>query len=82
MRQTKPSDENDSRRESETQGLGWLDDIDMQPYEGKWIAILDNRIVGADDDVKRLVERVEEEHGRNPLILWIPDEPEIMTVTG
>lgn len=52
--------------------LDWLTHADLAGYEGLWIAVLDERVVGAGEDEKALIEEVLEEHGERPLVVQVP----------
>lgn len=54
---------------------------DLKPYRGKWIAILDNKVVAIGDDIEKVYEEAikQSKSGRTPLFTRIPEKGEIET---
>jgi dihydroxyacetone kinase-like predicted kinase len=53
---------------------------DVKPYKGKWIAILDNKIIASDEDIEKVYEEaLKKSKTRTPLFTRIPSEGEVDT---
>ena len=60
---------------TEAQFLASMEDI--EPYRGKWIAILDSNIIAIGDDIKEVYkEAIVKSKGRTPLFNRIPAKGE------
>lgn len=50
-------------------------ETDLSEFKGKWIAIIDKKIVANDKDLSRVLETVKKEYpGKKPLIAKAPSE--------
>ena len=47
---------------------------DLHKYEGKYIAIVDNKIVASGDNAKDVLEEAESKTGKKPLLAKVPTE--------
>ena len=60
---------------TEAEFLAKLDDL--EPYRGKWIAILDSKIIAVGNDIKEVYkEAFSKSKGRTPLFNRIPAKGE------
>lgn len=56
--------------------LHWFHDHlkEFVEYQGKWVAVIDRRIVAASDTVDDLLDKVEEQGMTEPLVASVPDD--------
>lgn len=49
----------------------------LEPYRGKWIAILDNKVIAEGMDLKKVYEEaMQKSKGRTPLFNRVPEKDE------
>ncbi len=54
---------------------------DMEQYKGKWIAILDDKVIAADEILsKAYSEAIQNSKGRTPLFEYIPKKLDEQTI--
>ena len=47
----------------------WFVKKDLSAYSGKWVAILEKKVVASDKDVARLITKVRKEHpSKRPMV--------------
>ena len=57
----------------------WYVNTDLSAFSGKWIAILDKKVVASDIDAKRVVKEIKDKHPNSkPLIAKISNETLIL----
>lgn len=53
----------------------WYVKTNLSEFSGKWIAIIDKKIVSSNSDAKKLVEEIKEKYPKSkPLIAKVPNE--------
>ena len=57
----------------------WFLKEDFKNYAGKWLAIIDKRVVASGDDVKQIIQQAKEKYpNKKPLITKIRDRLSIL----
>jgi len=50
-------------------------EVDLSAYTGEWIAIIDDKIVSHDKDIKKVYREAKERFpGKRPLLAKVPEE--------
>ena len=53
---------------------------DLKPYKGKWVAILDEKIIASGEDIEKVYEEaLKKSKVRTPLFSRIPSDNEVDT---
>lgn len=47
---------------------------DLHKYEGKYIAIVEDKVVASGDNAKEVIEEAEKKTGKKPLLVKVPTE--------
>jgi hypothetical protein len=62
-------------RENINQSYDFFLHENMDAYENRWVAIIENKVVAAADDLKSLMDKVKKMHpGKEPLVAKVPSK--------
>jgi len=72
LKKTEPSPDLDTlNRDHE-----WLCNMDLAPFAGQWIAVLEKKILASDMDIEALMKKLETlKLARKPLFFKVPGHP-------
>tara|TARA_Y100000310_G_C20122453_1_gene552080 strand:+ start:98 stop:295 length:198 start_codon:yes stop_codon:yes gene_type:complete len=57
----------------------WFLDKDLTQYQGKWVAIIDKKIIAFEKDVSKLINKVKKEYpNKKPLITKIRNKLSVL----
>ena len=57
----------------------WFLKNDLRDYSGKWLAIIDKKVVASGDNVNQIIQKVKKEHpNKKPFITKVKDNLSIL----